>query len=245
MVEFETSMNISKEYREKNESVYWHLLKVFYENSFNKKNYELKIPKKIHQIWIGGQVPSKLKNLSDLWFKLCDENNWEYYLWDDNNIHNLISDVFYSTNNLGQKSDILRYNILKKYGGIYVDMDFVPIKMFDDFMLKNDFFAGIAYESNPILYNGLIGSVNDGILISDLCNIENVKSSNHEEIMETTGPYYLTKKFFKYKKGIVAYPLTYFYPYSNRDFDRNKGNDYKNYIKDETCCVHLWNCSWM
>lgn len=244
MVKFEDSMNISKEFREKNQSENWNFLKSIYEDSLNTDT-KTKIPKKIHQIWIGKEIPQELKNFSDIWSQMCQENGWEYYLWDNHNIQNFVNDLFFTTENYGQKSDILRYNILKKIGGIYVDMDFVPIKMFDDLILKNEFFCGIAYESNPILYNGLIGSIIDGDIISDLCNIESVKFSNHQEIMETTGPYYLTNKFMNHKKGGVAFPLTFFYPFSNRDFDRVYGNDYKNYIKDETYCVHLWKCSWM
>lgn len=245
MVDFETSMSVSKLYREKNESEKWMLLKTLYENSLKNKDGNTKIPKKIHQIWLGGDIPSELKILSDLWYKLCCENNWEYYLWNDNNIHDLTNETFFLTHNLGQKSDILRYNILKKYGGIYMDLDFVPVKMFDDFILENNFFCGIAYELNPILYNGLIGSISNGELITDLCDIESVKSSNPEEIMDTTGPYYLTRKFFNNTEGSVAYPLTYFYPFSNSHLDRNKGNEYKNYKYDETYCIHLWKCSWM
>lgn len=238
-------MNVSKEYKERNNSQLWDLLKSDYENNIKKDCTELQIPKKLHQIWIGNKLPDELKKLSESWQELCISNNWEYFFWNDENIEHLKNEIFNSTTNFGQKSDILRYNILKLYGGVYVDMDFIPIKIFDDFLLKNPFFCGIAYESTPTLYNGLIGSSKDGELITKLCDIELIKNSNAEEVMETTGPYYLTRKFFEYKKNEIAYPLTYFYPFSNRNFDRYIGDDYKNYIKNETYCVHLWKCSWM
>ncbi len=243
MVDFEESMNISKEYRERNDSEKWDQLRYLY-NSLGDKTEE-KIPRIIHQIWVGGNIPPHLKDLSEQWKNICKSNGWEYYLWDDTNINIFPNENIGKTKNFGQKSDILRYDILKKYGGIYVDIDFVPVKIFDDLVLKTNFFAGIAFGKDPVLFNGLIGTVPDGDLINDLCKIDKINDKDAEEIMATTGPYYLTVKFFNSKDDVVAYPFTYFYPYSNRKWDRDKGTDYRNYIKDETYCVHLWNCGWL
>tara|TARA_R110002110_G_scaffold53643_3_gene154665 strand:- start:1286 stop:2026 length:741 start_codon:yes stop_codon:yes gene_type:complete len=244
MVNFEQSMNISKEYRERNNSEKWEYLKTLYNNLDNKS--EEKIPKIIHQIWIGGVIPPHLKDLSQQWKNLCEKNGWLYYLWDDTNIDKFPNKNIEKTKNYGQKSDILRYDILKKYGGVYVDIDFVPIKIFDESVLKTNFFAGIAFGKDPVLFNGLIGTIPEGSLINELCKIEKINDKDAKKIMFTTGPYYLTNKFFKSDDDdVVAYPFTYFYPYSNRKWDRDKGTDYRNYIKDETYCVHLWNCSWM
>tara|TARA_R110000782_G_scaffold190214_7_gene280130 strand:+ start:213 stop:959 length:747 start_codon:yes stop_codon:yes gene_type:complete len=246
MVNFNDSMNISKEYRERDPSNKWGKLKELYEKVGTFK--EEKIPKKIHQIWLGSKIPNNLEKLSSQWKKLCEENNWEYYLWDDNTIKNLKIDnkFFNKSKNYGQKSDILRYEILKKEGGVYVDIDFIPIKIFDSFLLKLNFFVGTAFGKTPVLFNGLIGSVPEGELITNLYNIEKIEHKNPETVMSTTGPYYITKKFFECEDNrIAAFPFTYFYPYSNRKFDRVKGTNYKNYIKKETYCVHLWNCGWM
>jgi hypothetical protein len=52
-------------------------------------------------------------------------------------------DAFSGATNYGEKSDILRYEILSQFGGIYVDCDFECLKPFDD-LLSCAFFTGLS-----------------------------------------------------------------------------------------------------
>ena len=101
------------------------------------------IPKIIHLIWLGGKLPEKFIHLKNEIKKI----NFDYQIieWSDNNIDfELINKkLFDESTNVGAKSDILRFEILYKFGGIYMDYDFLQIKKFDD-LLNNDFFAGTA-----------------------------------------------------------------------------------------------------
>ena len=66
-------------------------------------------------------------------------------------------------------------------------------------------------------------------------------------VIETTGPYYLTRKLFKninLVDKLVVLPLTYFYPYPNFNYDKILGNDYKNYLQEESICVHFFEARW-
>jgi mannosyltransferase OCH1-like enzyme len=90
------------------------------------------IPKVIHLIWLGGKRPAifditlnEIKRIN---------NDYEVKEWNDDNIDfELIQKDFYNiTENVGSKSDILRFEILNKYGGIYMDYDFIQIKKFDE-----------------------------------------------------------------------------------------------------------------
>jgi hypothetical protein len=47
----------------------------------------LRIPKIIHQIWIGNGVPAELKPLQKLWQLM--HSGWEYHLWTQHNINDL------------------------------------------------------------------------------------------------------------------------------------------------------------
>ena len=93
---------------------------------------ENKIPKKIHLIWLGGEKPKKFNFLLE---RIKEKNkNYDVIEWNDNNINfELINQrLFDETENLGSKSDILRFELLYKYGGIYMDYDFLQIKSFDE-----------------------------------------------------------------------------------------------------------------
>jgi mannosyltransferase OCH1-like enzyme len=37
--------------------------------------------------------------------------------------------------------DVLKFYLLDKYGGIFLDCDTFPVKPFDDILLQNEFFA--------------------------------------------------------------------------------------------------------
>ena len=79
------------------------------------------IPKIIHQIWIGDKNECP-KDLMDTWTK--KNGSWDHMLWNDENIFQLINqNQFDAYRELPGKADILRYEILHRYGGLFVDAD--------------------------------------------------------------------------------------------------------------------------
>ena len=71
-----------------------------------------KIPKIIHQIWIGGHLPDPYKDLQKSW----EEKNpgWTYKLWTDVDVIKLklFNQDLYNAASNTDKADILRYEIL-------------------------------------------------------------------------------------------------------------------------------------
>ena len=111
-----------------------------YDNFLKKKLKKKIIPKKIHQIWIGKEVPKKYKKWRVSWMKNHPE--YEYFLWDETKILKLDlinRNQFKRAINPAVKSDIARYEILYKFGGIYVDTDFESLKKIDDHFLTYSF----------------------------------------------------------------------------------------------------------
>lgn len=225
----------------------WVLAKNLYEKEFYGTN---KIPKKIHQIWLGGNLPEKYINLCKSWE--VNHPDWEYKLWTDNDISEFNIDIekFNKIKNLGVKSDLLRYHIMYKYGGIYVDTDFLCLKPFDS-LLKYDFFGcgGVTdTNNNPLLFNGLFGSIKENKIIEDCINFINediYTVTNYEIMLKLTGPYHLTEMVFKNidkESNVIMLPLTFCYPlpaiYRHTKYNLN------DWIREESICVHLWEQSW-
>jgi FkbM family methyltransferase len=245
---FEKGMKYSSEFNKKNKVKDWtSIIKRFNQIGKNEKQSS-KIPKILHQIWLGGEVPKQfnphIKKLRNL------HPHWEYRLWTDNNIDfKLINqNLFDMAKNMGQKSDILRYEILNKYGGVYLDLDHVAIRSFDD-LIGFDSFAGVTYDQNPQVTNSVIGSIPNSSLTKELCNLDFkfIENPSVIDIFRTTGPDYFTKVFlslFEAEENIIVLPNSYFNPFPNFSRDRIRGNNYKKYIQDETICCHLWNCAW-
>jgi len=108
------------------------------------------IPKLIHNIWIQGydNLPEQNKKNNIQIRKL--NTDWKFIMWDENMILDLLTKypkILYVYKNIkklhglininASKSDIARYIIMKEYGGLYYDLDFVCSASFNQ-LFSND-----------------------------------------------------------------------------------------------------------
>jgi mannosyltransferase OCH1-like enzyme len=242
-------MQFCSDYRLKFKSTEWDQIKKRFSEFQSYSQSEQKIPKNLHQIWLGSDLPKHYKPLIKKLKKLHPD--WEYKLWTEDNIdfELLNPDLFRRAKNMGQKSDILRYEILNKHGGVYLDLDHLAVRSFNS-LIHLDSFAGLVYYSSPQITNGVIGSIANSRLTKTLCKFEAgfIDNPNIQEVFNTTGPQYFTQiiqSLLSEEHGIVVFPNSYFSPYPNFPRDRLLGADGKCYIQKETICCHLWHCSWI
>jgi mannosyltransferase OCH1-like enzyme len=248
---FDEGMQFSSGYKQKEQIKKWDTLKSRYNQIKDINLVEQKIPKIIHQIWLGGKMPEFEAELCDQ-IKKNKGEDWQYILWTEESIKNLKNfkniDFYNISQNVGQKSDLLRYAILYEYGGVYLDTDFLLIKNFDQF-LGLDFFCGISYDSEPNVFNGLIGSSIGNKIIESLLTLDKpLTYADPMSLMDSTGPFFLTRKVFENIDDnplVVALPNSFFYPFPNFNRDQLLGPQYTNYIKSETICCHMWSSRWM
>src|SRR5450759_397044 len=89
------------------------------------------IPQVIHQIWLGGEPPAPLSTWLDGWQKYHPQ--WEYQLWTDDNRPKLTNEqAFLRAPTPAMKADLLRYELLRDHGGVYIDADFECHHTIDD-----------------------------------------------------------------------------------------------------------------
>lgn len=232
----------------------WRLIEKLYDNYLddnNISNYENKIPKKIHQIWVGGKCPEKYLKCCET-IQKCNPD-YEYKLWTDKDVNNFYlknRKLYDAVSNKGAKSDILRYEILLRYGGIYIDTDFIGIKSLDHF-LKFDLFAGTAYVKRPEVLNGLIGCISNHplmqLLVDQMLKIDINHAKRTKDIINLTGPYFLTRGFLNIIKptdNVVIFPEKYFYSFPSALRHNYNKKLAEKYIKEDSYVTHLWGCSW-
>jgi inositol phosphorylceramide mannosyltransferase catalytic subunit len=247
--EFEISMKFSLDYMFKEKVELWEVLQKRYNNFKNTPKSDNRIPKIIHQVWIGSDIPQQEKQ----WVLNVQQSlpsDWSYMLWGNNDIEKLKyldMDLYQrlgkTRNGIAKQSDLIRYAVLFEYGGVYIDTDFILHKKFDSF-LDLDSFLGIAFDKTPNVFNGLIGSKPKSKLIESLLILDR---SIEGDVMDVTGPWFVTRRLFENlnNENVVAFPCTFFYPYPNFARCRSLGNNYKAYIQQESICTHLWSSSWM
>ena len=211
------------------------------------------IPKIIHHIWLGSPFPEKYKILRETWQKYHPD--WTFILWTDEDIENFClenKDLYDESSNYGVKSDIARYEILYRIGGLYVDTDFECVKSFDVFHHCCDFYAGAAPWERVLIYNGLIGSAPGHPVIryciDNLCSSGGKKESG-AEIDYRTGPYFFSLCFFsalrKCKGPSVIFPAAYFYPWPHYQRHKDSRTEIVSWVRPETFGIHHWHVSWM
>lgn len=152
-VPFEESMGKSDvEFRfifaNSEDTIRYNKAKALYEKNLPSKvsrSATPKIPKIIHQIWLGPNSPpsffyvfqQKLKNLHP---------DWEYKLWNEESLEKLHLDnwdLVEKSTNWGEKSDIIRADLLCRFGGVYLDDDIEPLMSLNELHEKYDFYAGM------------------------------------------------------------------------------------------------------
>lgn len=238
----------------------WKIFKPFYDTHVIKNfaySRHLRIPKIIHHIWLGSKLPAKFAQYRDTWKKL--HPTWTLILWDDAAVAQLKlvnSKAYNNATNFAEKADIARYEILYRFGGLYVDTDFESLQPFDVLHHCCDFYTGsYPNPSGGSLYvlNGLIGSApKHPILKRCIKGIKNTASLSNSAaaIINRTGPDYFYRCIVEALaaqdavKKMVVFPPTFFYPWSSA-LRGNKDRDViMSFVRPESFAVHHWATSW-
>lgn len=214
-------------------------------------NKEVTIPKKIHQIWLGGPIPDKIKTLQQTWIELHPD--WEFKVWSEADLEefDLVNkESFNNAANYGEKANVWRYEILYRFGGLYVDVDFECLKPFDLLHHWCDFYTGI-HELNWLCRrekgdklnccNALIGARAGHPFMKFL--IDNMKYHTHEkEQFHRNGIFFFgntVKSMLPTCEGInIVFPQNYFYAWGKK-----ADGPYK-WVRLETMAIHHFAGLW-
>ncbi len=277
-VDFDASMGMYDSYG------YHHFFKTqenranyaFFRNLYNlnkplkiKSGENIKIPKIIHQIWIGPKpFPEQRKSFCKKWQQLHPD--WEYRLWTNSDVSHFdfsLRDLYEEAVNYGQKSDLLRYEILRHYGGLYVDLDFECINSFEEFNKKYHFYAGLLPPHKSVIPNyplevaiALLGSSPNHPIIAECIKIirERWTSINHSKEYNDNSKIFMSTMYplrdaiinkSKYANFTnIVLPPTYFFPILPNSMkcviDSSIDPSFSQ-IKEETVALHHWDGSWV
>jgi len=119
----------------------------------------------------------------------CKKQGYEYEMWDLKKCVELVKKDFPQYLALWkaftlpiQRADFIRYLILYKHGGIYVDCDIHPLKSLDDLFKKDYFFVTWHDDKQKLPYNAVMGSKKGEKLFLEIA--EESKSSFYEKVKD-------------------------------------------------------------
>ena len=146
----------------------------------NKKSSDnVLIPEILHFVWVGPkEYPETSRNYLLGWMKF--HPSWKVIFWSDR-VHSFLPknveirivdsaflgdyvDLYESSDNFGEKSDIIRLLALDEMGGVYIDHDMECRACFAKLHRTYPFYGGLLTPGNPviqrsaILRNSIIGA---------------------------------------------------------------------------------------
>jgi len=225
------------------------------------------IPKIIHQIWSGKHkpLPDTFKELGETWKKLHPD--WDYHYWNEGEMLSFVKNYYPEYLNLYQsfhydiqRWDVIRYLILHKMGGMYVDFDYECLENIQPllkgrtcvFALEPDIHAKI-FGKSLVFNNALMASIPGHKFIkkaiecvfSEKTQKYDITSDKREYVLNTTGPWMLGELYntFKDKKSIYLIPAKFVSPFNKMEAEAVMNGDKSEYLEEklqEAYAVHYF-----
>lgn len=192
----------------------------------------MKIPFIIHQTWKDEHLPKAFERMSRTWKD--NHVHWEYHLWTDEMNRAFIATHYpyflpvYDAYPMPiQRVDAVRYFILLKYGGFFIDLDFECLANIDPLAEKGPCVFGkepsehcLIHGKDMIISNAFMGAVPGCHFIGEVCGVletgRSVTDHRNDQVLESTGPFMLSHVYAQYphKNDVsllepeILYPLT-------------------------------------
>lgn len=197
-----------------------------------------KFPRIIHQIWFNDnpEIPDVWKDSPVKWKEYHPE--WLYILWNEKMAYEFVKNFepeFYSTYCsyplFIQRCDAIRYCFLKRYGGLYSDLDIVPIENLEKHFIDDSVLYFAFYRNTPnlmMINNCFIGS-KQNVAFWDLLleRMKNVKLKWYaflevQKVAYTTSIYILTQTIAESTDAISILPMKKFSPLTSKEIEEGK-----------------------
>lgn len=204
---------------------------------------EQHIPKIMHHIWIGGDVPLHLAQNCIAWADLHPA--WDFKLWTETEINEIglqnralydQAEKIVPRDALEQfRADIVRYEVLALFGGMYVDVDTRPLRSIEPALAGHHEFA--AREDRTWIGNTYVGSVPGHPIMHDIiagmpANVHKFRGKRPNKL---SGPQYITPIWNRHN-GHIA-PQRQWFPYSYIDVKRQTVPET---FAEDVYAVHDW-----
>jgi FkbM family methyltransferase len=200
------------------------------------------IPRIFHYLWTSGdELPETVLAARQTW--IDRHPDWEFRVWRPEDLPWLRNRALFDrAKTYAQKADIARYEVVHRYGGVYLDTDMECLRPLGSILNGCEFFAG--REPRGSVAIGIFGAVPSHPILRQ--TIERLPASCFLNpagpINVQTGPLLLHKALrdgeWEQRKGVCIYPSPYFYPYAGGQPWRADEAFPRAYA------VHRWNNSW-
>lgn len=200
------------------------------------------IPRIFHRIWLGGPEPAQHWLWMQSWRRYHPD--WRIITWTDHNLPPLRNQAYFDrAASPAQRSDIARYELLARFGGVYLDTDMEALRAIDGLLEGVEFFC--AYEDEVWLNIAILGCVPENAVMRALVGElpASFESNMGGSINGQSGPQFFTRVVNRLRSdpdgaSVAAFPSALFYPYHFSEPQR-AGDSFPN-----AYAAHHWSHSW-
>jgi len=199
-------------------------------------------PKTFHRIWLSDPERPEFLAWRDKLAALHPD--WTIRTWQDPDElkwmrHYDLMRSLLETDPYGRAPDLLRYELLFRFGGTYIDTDFEPLRGFDELYVDPRPFA--AWESDRTMCTALLAAPPEhpaiGVLLDGV--VERLKATEGKPANEAIGPEYATA-LWRERDDVRRLPPWTFYPVCW--YERNLLGRVE--YPERTYAVHHWAKGW-
>lgn len=190
-----------------------------------------RIPRVFHRIWLDDPIPDQF----EIWWKCWQELHpgWEFMSWDDSSLLPELrqQQIFERARRIIPRdwkrfqSDLLRLELLWRYGGVYVDCDIEPLKPLDPLLDGVEAFAGWSpnrgRRGERIITQALLGARPEHPWIGACLDAipDAVERYRGRPLAQMIGPWHVTRAWEQHPEAVTIFDEGVFYPQSIRSRD--------------------------
>lgn len=197
---------------------------------------EVLVPKVFHRIWLGGPEPEQFQAWGRTW--LQHHPGWELKTWTEETLPpSRYPRLLRRCCSLAQRANIIRYELLMAFGGVYVDADLECTKNIESLIGGAQAFAALQEDDPGDIYavnNALMGAVPGHPLLRELVADAPLAQP---QIPYSLGAPFLTEHVRRYP-GVRLFPRPLFFPFRWDELHR-RGEAFP-----EAYAIHHWSSKW-
>jgi len=198
------------------------------------------IPKLVHRIWFGSRpIPAEYEKYWLAWQR--QHPDYTFKTWRDSDVDAsfLTRQKIAEAQGMARKSDIARYEILHKHGGIYLDCDVMPFQFLDWRKLDSDLVVCNEVDSDEFCSIAVMAAAPANEVFRQAIAALGAMTLNAEPPNRETGPFFFRRMlrhgpYVKLRKE-AFYPYAFNEPAAamlERDLSATHG-------------IHVWKGSWI
>ncbi|KLU02044.1 hypothetical protein RISK_005870 [Rhodopirellula islandica] len=221
----------------------------------------MSVPKILHQTWKDERVPDDFSECVQSW--RTHHPDWQFRLWTDQNNRELIAEEyawFLETYDgypaAIQRADAIRYFILHRFGGMYVDLDFICRKPLDPLLADQGCVVGMEppqhcrhHRVPNLLCNALMASAPGHPFFERVIQrlpdfVDHVE--NNEPILSSTGPIMMSRVLndFETPESVTVLPSRFLYPLTMHQAAQYRLAGHVGVDLSDAFAIHLFYGTW-